>query len=85
MARAYLALGGGHLCKQSLGHFGPLHLLLDLVVDVGVDVEDGALGLAVPLAGQRRRLHLAGKGAFSTTGKKKVHVKNDWVVLPVLH
>lgn len=56
---SYLALGGGHLCKQSLGHFGPLHLLLDLIVDVGVDVEDGALALAVPLAGQRRRLHLA--------------------------
>lgn len=58
MARAYLALGGSHLCKQSLGNFGPLHLLLDLIVDVGVDVEDGALGFAVPLAGQRRRFHL---------------------------
>lgn len=58
MARAYLALGGSHLGKQSLGNFGPLHLLLDLIVDVGVDVEDGALGFAVPLAGQRRRFHL---------------------------
>lgn len=50
---SYLALGGSHLSKQSLGHFGPLHLLLDLVVDGGVDVEDAALRLAVPLAGQR--------------------------------
>lgn len=57
-AGAYLALGGGHLCEQSLGNFGPLHLLLDLIVDVGGDVEDGALGFAVPLAGQRRRFHL---------------------------
>lgn len=54
-----LALGGRHLCEQSLGNLGPLHLLLDLIVDVGADVEDGALGFAVPLAGQRRRLHLA--------------------------
>lgn len=54
----YLALGGSHLRKQRLGNFGPLHLLLDLVVDGGVDVEDAALRFAVPLAGQRRRFHL---------------------------
>ena len=54
----YLALGGGHLREQSLGHLGSLHLLLDLVIDGGVDVEDAALRLAVPLDGQRRRLHL---------------------------
>lgn len=49
----YLALGGSHLGEQSLGNFGPLHLLLDLVIDGGVDVEDAALGLAIPLTGQR--------------------------------
>lgn len=54
----YLALGGSHLCEQGLGDFGPLHFLLDLIVDGGVDVEDAALRLAVPLAGQRRRFHL---------------------------
>lgn len=54
----YLTLGGGHLGKQSLGHLGSLHLLLDLVIDGGVDVEDAALCLAVPLAGERRGLHL---------------------------
>lgn len=67
-AYGYLALGGGHLGEQRLGHFGPLHLLLDLVVDGGVDVEDAALRLAVPLAGQRRRFHLVqrvkGRGTF---------------------
>lgn len=59
--RGYLALGGCHLCKQGLGHFGPLHLLLDLIVDGGVDVEDAAVRLAVPLAGQRRRFNLLAK------------------------
>ena len=54
----YLALGGSHLCKQRLGNFGPLHLLLDLIVDGRVDVEDAALCFAVPLAGQRRWFHL---------------------------
>lgn len=49
----YLALGGRHLGEQRLGNFGPLHLLLDLVVDGGVDVEDGTLGFAIPFAGQR--------------------------------
>lgn len=55
----YLALGGRHFSEERLRDFGPLHLLLDLVVDGGVDVEDGALRLPVPLAGQRRGLHLA--------------------------
>lgn len=54
----YLALGGSHLCEKRLGNFGPLHLLLDLIVDGGVDVEDGALCFAIPLAGQRRWFHL---------------------------
>ena len=49
----YLALGGGHLGEQGLGHFGPLHLLLDLIVNGGVDIEDTALRLAVPLTWQR--------------------------------
>lgn len=54
----YLTLGGGHLSEERLRHFGPLHLLLDLVINGGVDVEDAALRLAVPLARQRRRFHL---------------------------
>lgn len=58
----YLALGGRHFSEERLRDFGPLHLLLDLVVDGGVDVEDGALRLPVPLAGQRRGLHLAWGG-----------------------
>lgn len=49
----YLALGGRHFGEERLRDFGPLHLLLDLVVDGGVDVEDGALRLPVPLTGQR--------------------------------
>lgn len=73
---AYLALGGSHLCKQSLGNFGPLHLLLDLIVDVGVDVEDGALGFAVPLAGQRGGFHLA----FNT---KLITGRSDLLLLGV--
>lgn len=58
----YLALGGRHFSEERLRDFGPFHLLLDLVVDGGVDVEDGALRLPVPLAGQRRGLHLAWGG-----------------------
>lgn len=54
----YLTLGGSHLGEERLRHFGPLHLLLDLVINGGVDVEDAALRLAVPLARQRRRFHL---------------------------
>lgn len=57
----YLALGGSHLSEQGLGDFGPLHLLLNLIVDGGVDVEDTALCLSVPLAWQRRRFHLQKK------------------------
>lgn len=55
---SYLALGGGHFCEQRLGNLGPLHLLLDLVINGGVDVDDAVLGLAVPLAWQSGRLHL---------------------------
>lgn len=57
----YLALGSSHFSEQSLGDFGPFHLLLDLIVDGGVDVEDAALRLPVPLAWQRRWFHLRGK------------------------
>lgn len=49
----YLTLGCSHLCKQRLGDFGPLHLLLDLIVNGRVDVEDGTFGFAIPLTGQR--------------------------------
>lgn len=57
-ASPYLALGSGNLGEHGLGHFGPLHLLLDLVVDGRADVEDGALLLAVPLGRQWEGLHL---------------------------
>lgn len=39
-ASGYLTLGGGHLCKQGLRHLGSLHLVLDLLVDGGADVEN---------------------------------------------
>lgn len=39
----YLALGGGHLCKQSLWHFCSLHLMLDLLIDGGADIENTAV------------------------------------------
>lgn len=39
-ATEYLTLGGGHLCKQGLRHLGPLHLVLNLLVDRSIDIEN---------------------------------------------
>lgn len=41
--KRYLTLGGGHLGKQRLRHLGPLHLVLNLLVDGGADVENAAV------------------------------------------
>lgn len=38
LTKPALAFGSGDLGEHGLGNFGPLHLLLDLIVDGGVDV-----------------------------------------------
>lgn len=39
----YLTLGDGNLCKQSLRDLGPLHLMLNLVIDGGADIQNTAV------------------------------------------
>lgn len=39
----YLTLGDSNFCKQSLRHLGSLHLMLNLFVDGGVDIENTAV------------------------------------------
>lgn len=72
----YLALWSSHLGEQGLGNFGPLHLLLNLIIDGGVDVEDAALRLAVPLARQRWWFHLLKERTF----KKSLQVHKFFLV-----
>lgn len=55
----HLALVGGHLSEQSLGHLGSLHLLLNLVVDARRDV-DQRLQLQREVGGRAARLRLEG-------------------------
>ncbi len=53
----HLALVGGHLCKQSLGHLGSLHLLLNFIIDAWCDV-DQWLQLQREVRGRAGRLWL---------------------------
>lgn len=53
----HLAFVGGHLCKQSLRHFGSLHFLLNFFIDSWCNVHKW-LQLQRQLRGRHRRLGL---------------------------
>lgn len=58
----HLALVGGHLCEQSLGHLGSLHLLLNFIIDPRRNVNQ-RLQLEREVRGRARWLWLGERGS----------------------